>query len=285
MIYELPGGGVKRCICCTDVLYLTEINWCGFCAPNQSCHDGAPCRKKAMRTKKEERVIVDLGIDVVAVPQADGDGTTDSAQQFVAGVAEANAKLRSVEVLVVDPDTGGAKGSKPEDYSQMPPLVLAGVATRAIVERYESEGFEFIGPAPWEDFAAWQATRDSKILIEAILNAARLVGDRVHGTAVEGLNAAARVYVFGSKKYAPGNWLKGYSWRLSEASAWRHLLAFAVQGEWINEESGEPHLAHAIFHFAALHEFQRLELGKDDSLFWEERLGKTAAEAQKKEVA
>lgn len=67
----------------------------------------------------------------------------------------------------------------------------------------------------------------------------------------EGMDAVARVYGFGSTKYADHNWRKKYAWSLSLASAMRHMMAFQ-SGETNDPESGLPHPAHAAFHMLAL---------------------------------
>lgn len=68
---------------------------------------------------------------------------------------------------------------------------------------------------------------------------------------VEALDVLARVYAFGAEKYADHNWRKGYEWGKSYAAAMRHMTAF-WRGETHDPESGLPHLAHAMFHMAAL---------------------------------
>lgn len=53
------------------------------------------------------------------------------------------------------------------------------------------------------------------------------------------------VLTYGAKKYAPRNYkfVKGWRWRYF-AAAFRHM--YASQWEKIDQESGFPHLAHAI---------------------------------------
>jgi hypothetical protein len=66
-----------------------------------------------------------------------------------------------------------------------------------------------------------------------------------------GIAAIARVFGFGAQKYADHNWRQGYEWGKSIAAMQRHIDAF-VDGETYDEESGEPHLAHAGFHVLVL---------------------------------
>jgi hypothetical protein len=63
--------------------------------------------------------------------------------------------------------------------------------------------------------------------------------------------AIARVFGFGASKYADHNWRHGYEWGKSIAALQRHVDSF-VEGETYDDESGEPHLAHAAFHILVL---------------------------------
>lgn len=85
--------------------------------------------------------------------------------------------------------------------------------------------------------------------------------ERVELIPVEPLLALARVYDYGSRKYDPNNWRKGYAWSLSYAACMRHLLAF-WNGEDNDPESGLPHLAHAGFHI-----FSLLQFSSDDERY------------------
>jgi hypothetical protein len=61
----------------------------------------------------------------------------------------------------------------------------------------------------------------------------------------------ARVYEFGSRKYAANNWRKGYEWAKSFAAACRHMFAF-WRGEDRDPETGTLHVANAVFHMLTL---------------------------------
>lgn len=79
---------------------------------------------------------------------------------------------------------------------------------------------------------------------------------------VEFLRDLGRVFAFGASKYARFNFMRGYDWHLSYDAMLRHLTAFWA-GEWLDPESGLPHLAHAAWHCSVLHTFHTQGIGRD----------------------
>ncbi len=75
--------------------------------------------------------------------------------------------------------------------------------------------------------------------------------------------ALGRVLAFGAKKYGAWTWSKGKLWSQDYGAALRHLLAWA-EGEDLDPESGEPHLAHAATDIMLLLISQLRGLGTDD---------------------
>lgn len=63
---------------------------------------------------------------------------------------------------------------------------------------------------------------------------------------LDALNSVIAVLEFGARKYAPGNWehVDNADDRYFDA-AMRHLLAWR-SGEWLDSETGEPHLASVV---------------------------------------
>lgn len=60
------------------------------------------------------------------------------------------------------------------------------------------------------------------------------------------LDHVALVLHYGSEKYSAHNWRRGFDWSLAFDAAMRHLKAFWEEGEDLDPEDNEPHLAHAI---------------------------------------
>jgi hypothetical protein len=77
------------------------------------------------------------------------------------------------------------------------------------------------------------------------------------------IDAMARVFGFGLKKYGPWNWAKGFPWLQPYASLMRHLKAWH-EGEDYDQESGLSHLDHAIANIAMLIEFRDRGTGTDN---------------------
>ncbi len=80
---------------------------------------------------------------------------------------------------------------------------------------------------------------------------------------VEALNAIARLYGVGAKKYAAHNWRRGYDWSKSFDAMHRHMAAF-WSGEDIDPETGEPHMAAVAFHAMTLIVFMQEQPEFDD---------------------
>lgn len=81
----------------------------------------------------------------------------------------------------------------------------------------------------------------------------------------EAILALSEVYGMGAEKYDDHNYLKGYDWSLSFSSLFRHALA-AANGDWLDEESGLPHVMHAAWHCFCLFMFEKHGLGNDDRI-------------------
>lgn len=73
----------------------------------------------------------------------------------------------------------------------------------------------------------------------------------------------AEVAGMGAEKYDSYNFMKGYSWQSTYNAIQRHLNSFWA-GEYLDDQSGLPHLAHAMWHCHTLISFYERGLGADD---------------------
>jgi hypothetical protein len=73
----------------------------------------------------------------------------------------------------------------------------------------------------------------------------------------------AKVMSYGSGKYQPHNWRKGFKWSRIMDAAMRHLIAYNG-GERVDSETGITHLAHAMANLMMLIEFEKNNIGEDD---------------------
>lgn len=81
--------------------------------------------------------------------------------------------------------------------------------------------------------------------------------------APEVMIALGTVLAFGAKKYAERNWEKGMSWGRVYGALQRHLQMWAM-GIDLDEESGYPHLWHALTNLHFLVAYADREAGTDD---------------------
>ena len=65
------------------------------------------------------------------------------------------------------------------------------------------------------------------------------------------LRALAEVYTFGAAKYGDNNWRKGLDHGRLYAATMRHLETDR-SGEYLDPESGLPHLAHAFWNVGSM---------------------------------
>lgn len=79
----------------------------------------------------------------------------------------------------------------------------------------------------------------------------------------EGIEAAARAFGFGEKKYAAWNWAKGMAWLRLYGAVLRHMFAWLGREE-TDPESGLSHLDHALASLMMLRAHVARALGTDD---------------------
>ena len=111
---------------------------------------------------------------------------------------------------------------------------------------------------------AFWAGRDIRTLMRAGETAIRLLNPK-SGDACTGEVASLLVQIMemGAEKYGDENWLKGMNWSRSFSAAMRHLEAHD-SGQLIDDESGLPHLAHALTNILFLITYEQKGIGTDD---------------------
>lgn len=167
--------------------------------------------------------------------------------------------------------TGARKSAGKPDWSQLPWWVVDGIfhtwKNKRIRER--TDGVLAIINL----MAEWQRGRN-----EALDEAAALLLEVIHAPSghnvcdprgdwfpVRAFESTVRVLEFGAKKYAKGNWAKGMPWSVCFTCTMSHLSK-AWQGEEKDEESGLPHLAHAMCNIVFLLGYRTLYPEGDDRL-------------------
>jgi hypothetical protein len=80
---------------------------------------------------------------------------------------------------------------------------------------------------------------------------------------IDDLTQAAKVFEYGSQKYAAWNWAKGMNWSIPIGCALRHMTAIALD-EVHDEESGHPHWGHVMCNLIMLEHFMRRYPEGDD---------------------
>lgn len=85
----------------------------------------------------------------------------------------------------------------------------------------------------------------------------------LHLLSTTALLEVAKVLEFGANKYAAHNWRDGFVWSRPTAAALRHILAWN-DGEDLDPESGQSHLAHAMCCLMFLLEFEKTHPELDD---------------------
>lgn len=82
---------------------------------------------------------------------------------------------------------------------------------------------------------------------------ARLNGGKVEFSLIPliALESCARVFMYGRDKYSAWNWARGMPWLVPYDSLMRHMEAWQ-RGETNDEESGLPHLGHAMCNLVML---------------------------------
>lgn len=163
------------------------------------------------------------------------------------------------EVRVTDPNTGGMKNQKLEQYSLVDPGFRDFMVDSWSPGPRKSAALAMLEFEEGEDGAIWGVLFSCQDLLMDCYD----LENRGAAARAYAVTELAKQYGFGSRKYDRGNWRKGYAWSLSIDAFWRHLLvAFTI-----DPESGNRHAAAALWHACCLRDFVSRELGTDDRLY------------------
>jgi hypothetical protein len=91
--------------------------------------------------------------------------------------------------------------------------------------------------------------------------------------------AAAKVLMYGEKKYSKNNWRKGMKWTIVYNCLQRHLLKW-LDGEHLDDESNLPHTYHMAANVAMLIEYEQTAKSFDDRFKGVKNLHKTSFELE-----
>jgi len=89
--------------------------------------------------------------------------------------------------------------------------------------------------------------------VEVVQEFIKFDGDKLRPdlVPVSSINALAEVLTFGARKYKPNNWRNNKDLSRYQAAMWRHWLKY-LEGEVHDQQSGMPHLWHAMTNIAFL---------------------------------
>ena len=161
--------------------------------------------------------------------------------------------------------TAGQEMAKPTQFPELQ-LPVNWVSKEEMERRYKSNVYDEVGPG------VYVAQRSSSIFANP--DEVRIKDEKTGGEKGAKLQrfslippefvwALAEHYGKGAQKYADRNWERGYKWSLSIDALERHLQQFKM-GEWLDTETGTPHIIAVAWHACALFIFKLRGLGTND---------------------
>lgn len=177
--------------------------------------------------------------------------------------------------VIHESETGGQKAGNDDRYDLLPPREMRTIAAlygTRYAEHWSNEGGSFNELQNqltlfWDGDDVDPETGFLRPALVA-LQALELLEDRLsHKTwqldvradsiyrfdhiPAEPLRLLAHHYGVGARKYAADNWQKGHDWRLTFAALNRHLWQHQ-SGQFLDEETGSPHLVAVVWHAITL---------------------------------
>lgn len=115
---------------------------------------------------------------------------------------------------------------------------------------------------------AIDAAEGKEALLATIVRASQVVTERLLDDGETPYLQLVNVLEFGAWKYAPGNWRKGLPRARVYAAALRHVHARS-EGDYKDDETGLPHLAHALCELMFLYWYVVKDIDLPDDRFVE----------------
>lgn len=106
---------------------------------------------------------------------------------------------------------------------------------------------------------------ESNIMKSGLQGGMRFNNDKIRYDLLEphAIEELVKIFTFGSRKYAPNNWLKGLSWTQVNASLKRHLAQWE-KGEDRDQETQLLHMAHVAWNALAIVSYYKYRPEFDD---------------------
>jgi hypothetical protein len=170
----------------------------------------------------------------------------------------------------VTSETGGQKGAKLSQMTLVSPFLR-----RQWIEAHDfSDERHKIALLAMLRFETGSA--DATILMQAHDALTELIADAAEGDSLDALWSMGEVYGFGSRKYSRTNYLSGYPWSLTQDAFWRHMLIAIHAERPLDDESGQLHELHALWHVTTQIIFAERNIGTDDRIWKREGPGYNA---------
>lgn len=185
----------------------------------------------------------------------------DIIKYVFAEAAKSNIEKRKVGCIIVSDDTQAIIGKGYNVYGIHAEMaaISDGLKNHVITDRTAFPVTVYVSQPPCPNCAEElvKAFAPAKVTIEVVEEFMKFDGDKVRYDLVppSAVKAMADILTFGARKYKPNNWQNCKEPERYLAAMYRHLEAWR-QGEVNDQDSGMPHLAHAMTNLAFI-----LELG------------------------
>ncbi|WP_074133252.1 dATP/dGTP diphosphohydrolase domain-containing protein [Mycolicibacterium houstonense] len=181
----------------------------------------------------------------------------------------------SANEVIHTSSTGGSKAGNLDQYDLIPPTelrIIAALYSTPYADHWQAAGGSFnelqnqlnlfwagddVDPETCFLRPALVALQALELLSARVNDDEKQLWPRVDSIyrfdriPAEPLRLLAHHYGVGARKYSADNWQKGYDWRLTYAALNRHLWQHQ-SGQFIDEETGSPHLVAVVWHAITL---------------------------------